>query len=207
MSQFNKSDYHELEILKEVEESPLLNNRKAASKLGVSVKLAHEVLSRMVKKGLLHIKKEHSRRWDYFLTPKGLAQKARLTLSFLDFSMQFYREARRKSASLCRNMSESGVKEVILLGANELSEIVYLGMQEWGLYLDKVLDFNVAEGQKFMGVEVGSADNLSEYKGKDIIVCFSDPVEPLKEKFLPEGIEEMEGMRWVFEEFTRDCEY
>ena len=83
---FDQSQYHELEILKTVDDNSLLNNRKAASKLGVSVKLAHTTLNRMVEKGLLNIKKENSRKWHYFLTPQGIMEKARLTISFFEFS-------------------------------------------------------------------------------------------------------------------------
>ena len=116
---FDQSEYHQLEILKSVDESPHLNNRKAASKLGVSVKLAHKILGTMVSKGYLSIKKENSRSWNYFLTPNGIMEKGRLTMSFFQFSMQFYKGARRKSASLCRKLSEQGKKTVILLGAGE----------------------------------------------------------------------------------------
>ena len=131
----DRNSLYELEILKHVEASPLLNNRMAAGKLGVSVKLAHATLKKMVARGLLHVKKEHTRRWDYFLTPQGLAEKTRLTYEFLEFSMQFYREARRRSAQLCRDLSESGVKRVAFVGAGELAEIVYLGVVEWKLRL------------------------------------------------------------------------
>ena len=126
----DKNTLLELEILKHVEQSPQLNNRMAARKLGVSVKLAHQVLRKMVSKGLLHVRKEHARRWDYFLTPQGISEKTRLTYEFLEFSLQFYREARRRSARLCRTISESGVKRVAFLGAGEMAEIVYLGVVE-----------------------------------------------------------------------------
>jgi hypothetical protein len=79
MASIEKTELFELEILKHVEETPRLNNRMAASKLGCSVRLAHALLSKMVDKGLLHVTKHHSRRWDYFLTPSGIAEKARIT--------------------------------------------------------------------------------------------------------------------------------
>ena len=82
---------YELDILKTVEQNCRLTNRLVARKLGVSIKLAHQLLTRMVQKGLLHVTVVHSRRWDYFLTPTGLAEKTRLTLEFLEFSMRFYR--------------------------------------------------------------------------------------------------------------------
>src|ERR1041384_266225 len=139
----------ELEILKHVEQSPRLNNRMAARKLGASVKLAHATLSKMVAKGLLHVKKEHARRWDYFLTPRGIAEKSRLTYEFLEFSFQFYREARRRSAPLCRDLSERKVKRVAFVGAGEMAEIAYLGVVEWGLQLVEVFD-NETQGRTFM---------------------------------------------------------
>ena len=78
MPAIEKTELFELEILKHVEETPRLNNRMAASKLGCSVRLAHALLSKMVKKGLLHVTKHHARRWDYFLTPSGITEKARI---------------------------------------------------------------------------------------------------------------------------------
>ena len=81
---FNKNNLYELEILKQVEKSAHLNNRMVATKLGCSVKLAHGLLKKMVQKGLFNVKKLNSRRWDYYLTPQGISEKARLTYEFLD---------------------------------------------------------------------------------------------------------------------------
>ena len=53
--------YYELKILEHVEDAPELPRRVAASKLGVSVKLAHKLLSGLVERSLLHVKKEDSR--------------------------------------------------------------------------------------------------------------------------------------------------
>lgn len=198
MNSFNKSEYQEFEILKQVDSSPLLNNRKAASRLGVSVKLAHDILSRMVSKGLLHIKKENSRRWDYFLTPSGIAEKAKLTMSFVNFSMQFYKEARKRSAQVCRNLSESGVNTVSLLGSNEMSEIVYLGIQEWKLNLKEIFALP-GENQEFMGLNVKPLEDLKETTSEAIIVCIYNPDEPMnKNDFLPEGIQRNSKMHWMF---------
>lgn len=193
---FDQSQYHELEILKTVDEDSLLNNRKAASKLGVSVKLAHTTLNRMVEKGLLNIKKENSRKWHYFLTPQGILEKARLTVSFFEFSMQFYKEARKLSAQLCRNLSENDRKRVTLMGSGELAEITYLGIQEWGLELIDVIS---SEGQKakFMEVETISMD--SDLKDHDaLIICLYDPAFPKGGNYLPDGVEKTDKMEWIF---------
>ncbi|MCH2205930.1 MAG: winged helix-turn-helix transcriptional regulator [Lentisphaerales bacterium] len=193
---FDQSQYHELEILKTVDEDSLLNNRKAASKLGVSVKLAHTTLSRMVEKGLLNIKKENSRKWHYFLTPQGILEKARLTVSFFEFSIQFYKEARKLSAQLCRNLSECERKRVILLGNGELAEITYLGIQEWGLELIDVIS---TEGQTAKFMDMTTISINENFKKHDaMIVCLYDPSLPMGSLYLPEGVEKSDKMEWIF---------
>ena len=193
-----RSDLLELEILKHVENTAELNNRSAARRFNVSVKLAHITLKRMVAKGLLHVKKEHARRWDYFLTPRGIAEKTRLTYQFLDFSMQFYREARRRSAQLCRDLSENGVKKVAFLGAGEMAEIVYLGVVEWGLQLVEVFDGDKRD-QKFMGIAVRPANQISSSMAERIVVCSYDTLHPMTANYLPDGVTPDTRMLWVFE--------
>ena len=104
----DKNNLYELEILKHVEESAHLNNRMVAAKLDCSVKLAHGLLKKMVQKGFFNVKKINSRHWDYYLTPRGISEKAKLTYEFLEFSMTFYKEARKKSSQVCRDIAETG---------------------------------------------------------------------------------------------------
>ena len=192
---FDQSEYHELEILKSVHEESHLNNRKAATKLGVSVKLAHTILNRMVTKGLLNIQKENSRKWHYFLTPTGLLEQARLTMSFFDFSMQFYKDTRKLSAQLCRDLAESGKKNIVLLGTGELAEVVYLGVQEWGLNLVDVIDLK-NDDSKFMGIKTVNINEINQHDA--IIICLYNPLQPMEKDYLPEGIKLNQKMVWIF---------
>ena len=192
---------HQLRLLEHVDNSPRLSNRVAADKLGVSIKLAHAILKRMVAKGLLHINVVHARRWDYFLTPKGIAEKTRLTLEFFDFSMCFYREARRRSAQVCRDLAELGMREVILLGANDLAEIVYLGVQEWSLTVVGVYDDDAQE--TFMTLPVRPLSALSAGNPRfstPVIVCLYDACQPMQGRYLPSGIDATPQMHWIFGE-------
>ena len=195
MPTIEKKELFELEILKHVESSPRLNNRMAASKLGCSVKLAHALLSKMVDKGLLHVTKHHARRWDYFLTPRGIAEKARITYEFIDFSMQFYHEARRESSRACRSLAESGKKNVGLLGDGELAEIAYLGVKEWGLELKEVYG---EERKEFLGHEVLPFNSAGSSSSEALIVCLYDKTKPMRPDYLPNGIVKNDKMIWVF---------
>jgi len=196
MTQPDPHALYELDILSHVEQTNRLNNRLAARKLGVSIKLAHEILKRMVHRGLLHVSVVHSRRWDYFLTPRGIAEKTRLTLEFLDFSLHFYREARRQSAQLCRELSEAGRRRVAFLGADDLAEITYLGVQEWGLELCAV--YADADRRTFMNVPVRPLAELPRSRHDAVIVCLYDKTQPMRAGWLPAGLELQANLHWVF---------
>lgn len=179
--------YHTLQILDHVEQTPLLTNRKVATKLDVSVKLAHALLKQLVQKGMLNITKRHSRRWDYFLTPKGIAEKARLTYQFMDFTMQFYREARRRSSEVLARARMSGVRRVAFVGVSELAEIAFLGVQEQGLQLVEVFDDGRGR-EEFLGVEVRPLAEMPGSTAEKILVTAFDPTLPMGEYFLPAGV-------------------
>ena len=184
--------YHTFQILDHVEKTPVLTNRRVASKLNVSVRLAHGLLSKLVQKGLLHIRKRHARRWDYFLTPSGVAEKARLTYEFLDFTMQFYREARRRSAEALARLRKGGVKEIAFLGASDLAEIAFLGVREHKLKLAGVYD-DAKAGGEFLGLKVRAVARLREDAPERVLVTAFDPALPMRERYLPAGAEFLLG--------------
>ena len=199
----DKNNLYELEILKQVEKSAHLNNRMVAAKLDCSVKLAHGLLKKMVQKGFFNVKKLNSRHWNYYLTPQGISAKARLTYEFLEFSMKFYKEARKKSSQVCRDIAEAGNKNVVFIGAGDLAEICYLGVKEWGL--DLVAVYDDTDKKQFMGVKIqpfpqlkfdlnhqitrSSNHQISIASGNhQIIICTYDKSKPMTEKYLPDVI-------------------
>jgi predicted transcriptional regulator len=183
----DRHDYHTLQILDHVETTPLVTNRKVATKLDVSVRLAHALLRQLVQKGMLNIQKLHARRWDYFLTPKGIAEKARLTYEFMDFTMQFYRAARRRSSEVLAQARKSGVTRVAFLGVSELAEIAYLGVQEQKLQLVDVFD-DARAGQEFMGVKARPLAEIPASAAEKILVTAFDRTMPMSEHYLPPAI-------------------
>jgi DNA-binding MarR family transcriptional regulator len=193
-----RNAYHHYRILDHVEQSPRVTNRLIAGKLGVSVRLAHELLSGLVQRGLLHVRKLHSRRWDYFLTPTGIAEKARLTYEFLDFTMQFYREARRRSADALRRASAQGIHNIAFLGMTELAEIASLGAQEWGLRVVDVFDDRRA-GDSFLGVRIRPVADLADSRAERIVVTAFDPADPMGRRYLPAGMAEQDRFLWIFD--------
>ena len=75
------------QILKLLEENPSLNQRELAKAMGISLGKTNYCLNALIAKGLIkaaNFKRSKSKIYDaYLLTPKGIEEKARVTLWFL----------------------------------------------------------------------------------------------------------------------------
>jgi EPS-associated MarR family transcriptional regulator len=83
-------------LLKLLAEEPQISQRDLALRLGVSVGKANYCLSALVNIGLVKInnfrKANNKLAYTYLLTPSGIEEKARVTVSFLQRKMREYRE-------------------------------------------------------------------------------------------------------------------
>ncbi len=71
----------------------------------------------------------------YLLTPKGAAEKTRLTYEYIQSSVVFYRDARHKVRQLFNDLTHGGYRSICFYGVSDLAEIAYLSMQETPIQL------------------------------------------------------------------------
>jgi len=136
-----------LDLLDAVAEGESISQRNLAERLGVALGLTNAVLKRCVKKGLLKIREAPARRYAYYLTPQGFAEKSRLTAEYLSHSLHFYREARQEYGDVFRFCATRGWNRVALVGATELAEIASLASYETGCRVVGLLDPERNEAQ------------------------------------------------------------
>src|ERR1700676_2162496 len=87
-----------LGLLESVERNGQQTQRRLASELGIALGLVNAYLKRCVKKGLVKVSEAPARRYAYYLTPQGFAEKSRLTIEYLTSSFSFFRQARADCA-------------------------------------------------------------------------------------------------------------
>ncbi|MEQ8228921.1 MAG: winged helix-turn-helix transcriptional regulator [Rhodospirillales bacterium] len=129
-----------LELLDAVAEDGEVSQRNLARRLGVALGLTNAVLKRCVKKGLLKIQQVPAKRYAYYLTPKGFAEKSRLTAEYLSSSLQFYRTAREEYTELFRYCETREWSRVALIGTSDLAEIASLAAPGSGVEIVGILD-------------------------------------------------------------------
>jgi len=86
MNTKQRKDSLTLEILESIEKQDDLTQRHLANNLGVALGLANSYMKRCVRKGLIKVHQAPANRFLYYLTPKGFAEKSRLTTEYLSSS-------------------------------------------------------------------------------------------------------------------------
>src|SRR5205823_2696433 len=84
------------------------SQRRIAEELGIALGLVNAYLKRCVKKGLVKVSEAPARRYAYYLTPKGFAEKSRLTVEYLSASFSFFRKAKSDCARVFEEAKARG---------------------------------------------------------------------------------------------------
>ena len=129
-----------LELLAAIEQRDNVTQRHLASRMGVALGLTNSYLKRCVRKGLVKVQQAPANRYLYYLTPKGFAEKSRLTGEYLSYSFSFYRRASRSCAEALDRCIEAGHLRIGLYGASDLGEIAALQAMERRLDIVCVCD-------------------------------------------------------------------
>lgn len=119
-----------LGVLDVVERDPSVTQRSVARELGIALGLANAYLKRCARTGLIKVGQVPPRRYAYYLTPRGFAEKSRLTATYLARSFSFFREARTQCSELFGLAAARGQRRLALLGAGDLAEIAGLVARE-----------------------------------------------------------------------------
>jgi len=157
---------HIAELLASVEREAHVSQRKLASELGVALGLVNTYIKRCVKKGLIKVQQVPSRRYAYFLTPQGFAEKSRLTAEYLAWSLTFFRRARGECALIMAEAKRRGWEEIGLVGGSDLAEIAIFSAAEQGVKVAVVVDAGMRkDGVLGVVVAAGLADVASAPQG------------------------------------------
>jgi len=170
-----------LEILTAIGEGRPVTQRALAARLGVALGLTNLYVKRLARKGCIKVlefprKPAARKRLQYLLTPRGLAEKTRLTWEHMAYSVKLYRRTRetlRESLGLLRN---NGVTRLALYGTGEPAELAYLTLRELGLEPIGVYARDAA-GQ-FLGFPVRPLSELLGEEFDGVVVATFDPPQP-----------------------------
>jgi DNA-binding MarR family transcriptional regulator len=161
-----------LDLLNAVSENPSVTQRSLSLDLGIALGLANAYLKRCVKKGYIKISQIQPNRCAYYLTPKGFAEKSRLTARYLSQSFLLFREARNQYQTLLEDCEARGWRDIVMFGAGDLLEVTLICAQ--GCDINIMCTVTDDESDVCPVAVVGSLEECPAFDAV-VIVSLDDP--------------------------------
>jgi hypothetical protein len=145
-----------LSLLESIERDGRGSQRRMASELGIALGLVNAYIKRCVNKGLMKVGDAPARRYAYYLTPQGFAEKSRLTVEYLSYSFGFFRQAKSDCAAVFEAARARGYTRIALAGISDLAEIAAICSLESKVAIVAVVDAKGGQ-ERFVGCPVVKA--------------------------------------------------
>lgn len=158
-----------LRILDELTRESSITQRTLSNKLDIALGLVNTYIKRLCKKGYIKVTTIPKNRVKYILTPKGFAEKVRLTYEYMHYSINYFKDIRHRIDSIYKKMIASGVKDIIIWGDGEVAELSYISMRGLPLNLVGVVD-SKREDNGFFGHNIYSFEDFQGLNYDAILV-------------------------------------
>lgn len=123
----------ELGLLEEIERDPDTTQASMADRLGVAVGTVNWHVKRLIAKGYVKVKRAERRKLRYIITPEGIAERAKLTMTYIENSMLLYRQTRQQALQVLHQAREKGFNQVMIQGDGDIADVCRLTSIEQGM--------------------------------------------------------------------------
>ena len=135
----------ELDILRIVAGNPSISQRMIAMQTGISLGQVNFLIKKCAKKGLIKIEGQTSKSIRYNITPRGIAEKAALTLRYIKVSYGAVIILTDKIRELVKEFEQDGKKIYVYGAQDEMMDICKLALGERATYLNKSTELDEAK--------------------------------------------------------------
>lgn len=172
----SKDDELTLELLDAIEQRGDVSQRYLAAKLGIALGLTNAYLKHCARKGYVKVKEVPANRYLYYLTPKGFAEKSRLTARFLSTSLTFYRHSAESCGEQFSACRQRHWQRIVLCGVSDLAEIACMRAAGFSISVKGIYD------PKFNGDEFASLPAWRRWEEATVAHAYliTDLDDPLK---------------------------
>jgi len=165
------AEMRDLRLLEELEKNPIVSQRDLSHKFGIALGVTNACLRRMARKGWIRIRDLNPRRIGYYLTPKGMIEKTRLTIHLISFRVQHYSELKKVIANRLLEMQRDGLQRIVFYGVSDEMEVAYITLQGVNLKLVGIVeDDEKYEPLILFGYEVEPVSRIRELKPQGILI-------------------------------------
>ena len=189
-------EIRELNLLQELEKNPIVSQRELSHKFGIALGVTNACLKRMARRGWIRITNLDHHKIGYYLTPKGFAGKANLTLHLISWTVQHYSTLKEIIGRKLLEMENSGVKRIVFYGISDEMEIAYITLQGVNLKLIGIVeDQEKINRAEILGFEVKDLRQIETLKPDAILITSLTGLDERKER-LRQMVDVTRGRIW-----------
>ena len=177
----------QLSILEAIQKDSHCTQRDLAKTTGLPLSYINRILKELIRREVINVKNLTGKRLLYDLTPKGLTEKASLTIKYLKYAMDSYRDIRQRIMDLCSLLKQEGKTQLVLCGASTEAEIVYLAAIETGLEIIGIVDDREI-GRQWLKMLLEPIETLSQANYDKVIVSDMERFSHLVSLLLAAGV-------------------
>ena len=161
----------DLRLLEELERNPIVSQRELSHKFGIALGVTNACLKRMARKGLIRIRGLNHRKIGYHLTPKGFAEKAKLSFHLISYIVQHYAELKKIISQRLLEMQADGLQRIAFYGVSDEMEVAYVTLQGVNLKLVGIVeDDEKMTSRIIFGYEIEPVSRVQELKPDGILI-------------------------------------
>jgi ribosomal protein S25 len=164
-------EMRDLRLLEELEKNPIVSQRELSHRFGIALGVTNACLRRMARKGWIRIRDLNPRRIGYYLTPKGMLEKTRLTIHLISFRVQHYSELKKVIANRLLEMQRDGMQRIVFYGVSDEMEVAYITLQGVNLKLVGIVEDDEKMIPRIIfGYEIEPVSRIQELKPDGILI-------------------------------------
>src|SRR3990172_671174 len=161
----------DLRFLEELEKNPVISQRELSHKFNIALGVTNACLKKMAQKGWIQVQGLNRRKIGYYLTPKGFAEKAKLTFHLISYTAQHYSELKKRIGQKFLGMEREGLERIVFYGVSDEMEVAYITLQGVNLRLVGIVeDDEKFKSQVIFGYELERVSQIKELEPDGVLI-------------------------------------
>jgi DNA-binding MarR family transcriptional regulator len=176
-------EMRELNLLQELEKNPVISQRELSHKFGIALGVTNACLKRMARRGWIRVMSLDHHKIGYYLTPKGFAEKAKLTLHLISWTVQHYCTLKDLIGERLLDMQNKGIERIVFYGVSDEMEVAYITLQGINLKLIGIVeDDEKLESQIIFGHELEPVSRIQQLNPEGVLITSLERCDQRKER-------------------------
>ena len=158
-------------MLQELEKNPIVSQRELSHRFGIALGVTNACLKRMALRGWIRIVGLNHHRIGYYLTPKGFAEKTRLALHLVNWTIQHYSTLKDLIGKRLLEMQNAGIERVVFYGVSDEMEVAYVSLQGVNLQLIGIVeDKDKMNNKRVFGFELTEISQIGTLNPDAVLI-------------------------------------